>query len=149
MKKIFAMVALMLSTLVSAGEIPLKSFSQYELWGSPSVTPEFLVNEELGRAWVTIRVTMGYADGESSTEEHRVKVAGMSFDKSTGAILLDHEGKLSECAFQKTVGRSIFRHKEIKTTPACKFGSRWRDVSYDDGFEIKKTKRYDVFLIVE
>jgi len=34
-------------------------------------------------------------------------------------------------------------------TPACKFEGRWRTVTYDDGFEMKKTTKYEVFLIVE
>jgi hypothetical protein len=149
MKKLVVMLSLAIATAVNAGEIKLKEFSQFELWGNPSVGQEFQINEELGRAWVSIKVTISDPDGGGSTDEYRVKVPGLSYDKATSSINIDFEGKITECAVQKTLGRSIFRRKEIVMTSSCKLEGRWRAVTYDDGFEIKKTSKYEVFLIVE
>ena len=139
----------MIATAANAGEIKLKEFSQYELWGNASVSQEFTINEELERAWVTIKVTASDADGGGASDEYRVKIPGLTYNKMTGMISLDFEGKITDCAQMKTLGRSIFRRKEIKMTSACKLEGRWRTVMYDDGFEIKKKSKYEIFLVVE
>jgi hypothetical protein len=142
-------IALMITSLVHAGEIRIASISQYQLWGSASVSQKFEINPDLGRAWVLVSITANDPDGVGASDEARVKIEGMSFDKSTNSVVIDHEGKLTTCAEYKTVGRSIFRRTELVMTSSCKFEGRWRNVTYDDGFEIKKTKVYDVVLIVE
>lgn len=148
MKNLMIALSLLFVATVQAGEIKIVSISQYELWGSAYVTQEFAVNPELGRAWVEVSVSSNDPEGGlGSTEKY--KVAGLSFDDQTKSVMLDFEGKLTTCAVLKTTGRGIFRQTVIKQTPACKFVGRWRDISYDDGFEIKKTSRYEVFLIVE
>lgn len=148
MKKLMIALIMLATTVVHAGEIKIKSISGYELWGSASVSQAFAVNPELGRAWVEVTVTANDPDGGSSDIE-RIKVDGLTFDNQTQTINIDFEGKITTCAEIKTVGRSIFRSKIIKMTPACKFEGRWRTVTYDDGFEMKKTTKYEVFLIVE
>ncbi len=149
MKKLILSLCLMTASLVQAGEIKLHSFSQYDLWGNPSVSQEFTINEELERAWVTIKVSSSDVDVGGASDEIRVKVPGLTYNKSTGIIAIDFEGKITECAALKTVGRSIFRRKEIVMTSSCKLQGRWRNVTYDDGFEIKKTSKYEIFLVVE
>ncbi len=149
MKKLLAILTLMITTAANAGEIKLKEFSQYDLWGNPSVSQEFTINEELERAWVTIKVSSNDPEGAVAADEYRVKIPSLTYNKINGMISLDFEGKISECAQMKTLGRSIFRRKEIKMTSACKFEGRWSTVIYDDGFEIKKTSKYEIFLVVE
>jgi hypothetical protein len=149
MKKLIFGLCLMTASLAQAGEIKLHSFSQYDLWGSASVSQQFTINEELERAWVTITVTANDPDGVGASDEVRVKIPGLTYNKATGIISIDFEGKVTDCAAMKTVGRSIFRRKELKMNPACKFEGRWRKISYDDGFEIKKTSKYEIFLVVE
>ncbi len=148
MKKLMIAVIMLATAVVHAGEIKIKSISGYELWGSASVSQAFAVNPGLGRAWVEVTVTANDPDGGSSDVE-RIKVEGLTFDNQTQTINIDFEGKITTCAEIKMVGRSIFRSKIIKMTPACKFEGRWRTVTYDDGFEMKKTTKYEVFLIVE
>ena len=148
MKKLMIALIMLATAVVHAGEIKIKSISGYELWGSASVSQAFAVNPELGRAWVEVTVSANDPDGGSSDVE-RIKVEGLTFDNQNQTINIDFEGKITTCAEIKTVGRSIFRSKIIKMTPACKFEGRWRTVTYDDGFEMKKTTKYEVFLIVE
>ncbi|MBA2403572.1 MAG: hypothetical protein H0V66_02275 [Bdellovibrionales bacterium] len=149
MKKLITLLTLLSLTAVQAGEIKLKSISQYELWGSASASAAFAINPEMGRAWVEITTTSNDPEGGGPSDVQRIKLNGLSFDQITGAIQLDFEGKITTCAEQKVVGRSIFRQKLIKMTSNCQFEGRWRNVSYDDGFEMRKTKVYEIFLIVE
>jgi hypothetical protein len=144
MKVLFLILTLSLSLPAMADKILVKSFSQYELWGRGSASPAFQVNPELGRAWVEITVYKG-----EDSDEMRIKMDGLSYDHLTETINLDYQGKITTCAVNKLVGRSIFRQRIIKMTPACEFQGKWRDVTYDDGFEIKKTRRYDIFLVVK
>jgi hypothetical protein len=148
MRTLLIAICILMSALAQAGEIRVASISQYELWGSASVSQKFEFNPELGRAWVLITLSSNDPDGGVS-DDQRVKIPGLSFDTTTNSIMLDFEGKLTKCAEYKTVGRSIFRRKELVMSPECKFEGRWRNITYDDGFEMKKTKRYEVFLIVE
>jgi hypothetical protein len=148
MKKLMIALIMLATAVVHAGEIKIKSISGYELWGSASVSQAFAVNPELGRAWVEVTVTANDPDGGSSDVE-RIKVEGLTFDNQTQTINIDFEGKITTCAEIKMVGRSIFRSKMIKMAANCKFEGRWRTVTYDDGFEMKKTTKYEVFLIVE
>lgn len=146
MKKLFVSLALLVSFIANAHEIKIADFSQYQLWGTAAVSPEFAVNPELGRAWVELKISANDPDG-GLDEVQRVKVAGLSFDQTSGSINLDSEGRITTCALITTRGRSIFRHQVIKHTN-CKFEGRWRKVSYDDGYEIKHTQKYGIFLVV-
>lgn len=132
---------------VNAGEIKIKSISQYELWGSASASAAFEINKDLGRAWIEVTTTANDPDHMSDVE--RIKIEGLSYDQQSGAINIDFEGKITTCAEYKTVGRSIFRQKLIKMTENCNLEGRWRNFTYDNGFEIVKTSKYEIFLIVK
>ena len=148
MKNLIMTLTLMITAVANAGEIKLKSISQQELWGSASASTAFGINPEMGRAWVAVTVSSNDPEGGESAVE-RINLKGLNYDQETGAINLDSEGKITICAEYKTVGRSIFRQKIIEMTNNCKFEGRWRTFSYDNGFEIKKIAKYEIFLIVE
>ena len=148
MRTFLIAICLLMSALVQAGEIRVASISQYRLWGSASVSQKFEFNPEMARAWVLVSISSSDPEGGASDDE-RIKISGLTFDAATNSVMLDFEGKLTKCAEFKTVGRSIFRRKELVMSSECKFEGRWRDVDYDDGFEMKKTKVYDVVLVVE
>jgi hypothetical protein len=144
MKLSLLLILTSLSSHVFADKLLLKSYSQYEMWGSNSVSAEFKINAELGRAWVELT---SYQGDESKTV--RLKMTGLSYDQLTETISIDHMGKLTTCAELKVKGRFIFKQKLLKMTSACEFQQKWREVSYDDGFEIKKTRRLDIYLVVK
>lgn len=148
MKKLMIALCILGTTAIQAGEIKIKSISQYELWGSATASSAFGINPDMGRAWVEVTTTSNDPEGGSSDVE-RIKIEGLTFDTQTNAITIDHEGKITTCAELKVVGRSIFRHKVIKMTSDCKFEGRWVKVSYDNGFEIKQTSVYKLVLIVK
>jgi hypothetical protein len=144
MKFLVLLLLTSLSFPAFADKLLLKSYGQYEMWGSSSATVEFKVNPELGRAWVELTTYQG-----EESNNLRVKVSGLTYEQLTETISIDHLGKITVCAEFKVVGRFIFKHKLLKLTSACEFQQRWREVSYDDGFEIKKTRRLDIFLVVK
>lgn len=148
MKKLIIALCILATTSAQAGEIKVKAISQYILYGSASASQEFGYNPDLGRAWVEVSISSN--DPDSGIDDlERIKIEGLKFDTQTNTITIDHEGKITTCAEFKLVGRSIFRHKELKMTKDCKFEGRWRKFSYDNGFEIKQTAAYEMFLIVE
>lgn len=149
MKKLIIALSILAVTAVHAGEIKIKSISQYELWGSASASAAFAINKEMGRAWIEVTTTPNDPDDGGLSDVEWIKIEGLVFDQQTGALNIDFEGKITTCAEYKTVGRSIFRQKLIKMTENCKFEGRWRTFTYDNGFEMKKTSKYEIFLIVE
>lgn len=148
MKKLMIALCVLGTSALQAGEIKIKSISQYEMWGSATATSTFGINPELGRAWVEVTTTSNDPDGGTSDVE-RIKLEGLKFDTQTNTVVIDHEGKITTCAELKVVGRSIFRHKVLKMTEDCEFEGRWVKVSYDDGFEIKQTQVYKIVLNVK
>lgn len=148
MKKLMIALCILGTTAIQAGEINIKSISQYVLWGSATASSAFGINPDMGRAWVEVTTTPNDTDGGVSDVE-RIKIEGLKFDTQTNSITIDHEGKITTCAELKVVGRSIFRHKVIKMTSDCKFEGRWVKVSYDNGFEMKQTSVYKLVLIVK
>ena len=149
MKSLILVISLLFVSNIFAGEILVKSLSQYELWGSRSATQQFAINPDLGRAWVEVSISSNDPDGAGNDDLERIKIEGLTYDAQTGEINLDHEGKITTCAEFKVVGRSIFRTKMIRMSSNCKFQGRWRKLTYDNGFEIKQTEKYEIFLIVE
>lgn len=148
MKNVMIALSMILAAAANASEIKIAQYSQYELWGNPYVTQAFAYNSDMGRAWVEVKITSNDPDGGVGSTD-RVKVEGLSYNPESREIVIDHEGKLTTCATVKTTGRGIFKQTHIKESKACKFVGRWKEITYDDGFEIKKTSRYELFLNVE
>lgn len=141
-----AVSALMLSTAF-AGEVKIFNKSIYEIGYSRSITPSFVINEELGRAWVEVDVAD--QDPESMGSTYRVKVEGLSYDKNSSSVVIEHEGEVVTCAEMKSRGRSVFRTTYLKMSERCSFKGEWKTITYDDGFEIKKTQKYNIVLIIK
>jgi hypothetical protein len=146
-KKTILLFGLLAMSLAQAEEIKVMELSHYEISGG-YVRPQFAINEELGRAWVEVTVSQLHPDGDGEVGMYRTQVPGLSYDKVNETINLEIEGRLVECATLKESGRFVFRSKVLKET-SCKLDTRWKKVSYDDGFEIKTTKKLEIFLTVE
>lgn len=147
MKNLLLSISILMMGTAFAGEITVFDKSWYEIGYNVSVSQEFVVNEEMGRAWIEISVSD--TDPESSSTEFRTKVDGLSFDTETSSIVLDHEGQIVTCANVITKGRSVFRTRVVRPTGRCSFKGAWRKITYDDGFEMKDTYRYSIKMIVE
>lgn len=147
MKTLLVAISMLVIGSVHAGEVKIFDKSIYEIGYAPSITPNFVLNEELGRAWV--EVTVSNSDPEAESDVYRVKVPELSFDKTDSAVVIQHEGQLVTCANIVTTGRSIFRQRVIKMSDRCKFKGQWRKITYDDGFEIKQTEKYSIVLVIE
>lgn len=132
-------IALLTSTLF-ATEVHLKSFRhQYDF----SYDPEFMINKDLGRAWVNV-LEIDDSDNEDTWEnDHFVKVEGLKLE---GSNIVYND---TVCATVTTRGWRIFRHDVIRLTNKCYFETRKEVVSYDDGFYVRKKTMVRVFLVVD
>lgn len=101
---------------------------------------EFAINSELGRAWVVVRGV--FSDPESSSDEYRIKIEGLSYNKETKQVVYTDGERTAVCANIKIT--RILKDQFVKQTEACKFEERTIKARVDDGFEIK-TKAYDIF----
>lgn len=146
MKNLLLVVSMFMMGSAFAGEITVFDKSSYEIGYNVTVSQEFVVNEEMGRAWIEFSVSD--SDPDSTSDEYRTKLDGLSFDTNTSSIVLEHEGQLVTCANVVTKGRSVFKTRVIKPTGNCAFKGEWRTIVYDDGYEMKKTHRYSVKMIV-
>jgi len=73
MKKLIIALSMLVMSAAQAGEIKIKSISQYELWGSANASAAFGINPEMSRAWLEITVTANDPDGGASDVE-RIKM---------------------------------------------------------------------------
>lgn len=146
MKNLIIAISLVFVATAQAGEIKVFDKSVYELGYSANVSQKFVVNEEMGRAWIEVTSSN---DPEATPDEYRIKVEGLSYDKTTQSVMLEHEGQLVTCATFKVRGRSIFRQRNLELSERCAFRGVWKEITYDDGFEMKKTSKYQIFLVVE
>ena len=137
---------LLLSTFAAGGEIQIMKISQYQMRNNAYVTKQFMANPELGRAWIEVSVTN---DPDSSSDDTRIKLDGLSFDQQSNEVVLLHEGRLVVCATFAESGRWIFRQRVMKETGKCQFKGVWKKITYDNGFEIKTTRNYIISLVVE
>ena len=147
MKMILVAITTFMLGTAFAGEVKIFDKSIYEIGYSLSINPSFVINEELGRAWVEVDVAD--QDPESLGSTYRVKIEGLSYDKATSSVLVEHEGEVVTCAVKRTYGRSVFKTERINMTNRCSFQGAWRKITYDDGFEIKQTEKYKIVLVIK
>lgn len=106
-------------------------------------------NEKLERVWVEITVSDAYSTSDyDSSEFHRTKVEGLTFDAQTQTANLDIDGQLVECAAVRQRGVLVFRHNYLKATN-CTFKSKVVTVLHDNGYEVEKHTRLQVFLVTK
>ena len=144
MKLLFIVLSLLSTAFAS--EIQVLDMNERDL---RNVSTTFEVNRDLGRAWVTVKITEPRRrDEPRRMETHRTLVHGLTFNADRGVITLDHEGQLIDCATATERGRFIFRHTRINNTN-CSFRTQIVTKEYDTGFEIIRKKRLQVFLVIK
>ncbi len=142
MKKLVLALCLVVSGFASAAEV--KVF-EMDVWDNKVVAGEFGWNEELNRVWAEIEVADTFSGEGYTPDYYRTKVEGLEFDVTSKAAVLTVDGQAFECAKVKRTGIWVFRGNILKKT-GCDFVSRYTTVLIDDGFEIKKQKKLQVFL---
>ena len=145
MKKLVLALCLVVSGFASAASV--KVF-EMDVWDTKAVAGEFGWNEELNRVWVEIEVADTFSGEGYSPDFYRTKVEGLEFDATSKTAVLTVDGQAFECAKVKRTGVSVFRSNILKAT-GCKFESKYITVLVDDGFEIKKQKKLQVFLVTK
>lgn len=142
MKLIALLFALTLTSVAHA-----ESFDIFEAQyngRTPTVTTQFAVNKQLGRAWVEINVDNSDADSSLGNDDYRTKVEGLRLDVASNTIVLERDGQLIECAKWKRGG--FFGISEYKPT-GCKFSHRLIKKTVDDGFETYTVRAVVVTLM--
>lgn len=146
MKTLFVALCLVASTVASAASVKVLDIPT---WGSKQVTGEFGFNEQLGRVWVEVEVADWNAGGDGPMPDYyRTKVEGLEYDSTSKTAILTVDGQAFECAALRQRGILVFRHNYLKQT-GCKFTSKVVTELEDDGFEIKKVQKLQVFLVTK
>ena len=138
MKSIIALTLLLTFNAFSA-EIFLKSF-RYDM--DMDYDPAFMVNKELGRAWVNVEQIDDSDSEDTWYNDHFVKVEELSLVGS------DIVYKDTTCASIYTRGWGIFRREVISMTSDCRFEERTVVESVDDGYYVRRVKKVKVYLVV-
>lgn len=147
MKKLFAILALSLSTFAAADSVMIfQTNDNYTLLSN--VTNTFQINPDLGRAWVNVSIATNEGDS-TFYDDTRVKVEGLSMNAEKTAVVYAKDGKVTECA-TVTKKRGIFgTNLIIRPTGACKLVSKEAKITVDNGFEVYQQAVIQVYLIVE
>lgn len=104
----------------------------------------FVINPDLGRAWVEIDI---YQDLFETQETHRVAVPGLTYNPQTAQVLYEVGGQQVVCATVEKGGAWIFTHDRIEPTGNCEFRRHYATVQVDDGFSVQTQQRMEVRLI--
>jgi hypothetical protein len=145
MKKLMVLIFLISTMNAFAGEIKVAHLGSYQMWGTHSVTPQFAINKDLARAWVEFYIN----NNEEAASVTKVKVPGLTYDPHSKAIVIEHQGQLVECALLVIKGKGVFMREVLELTGRCEFITKWKTYSYDDGFEIKVMKIYQISLLID
>lgn len=136
MTKFLMVILLTISSLQAiATEINLHTTNAYDYDYYSFSSGEYDINKDLGRAWVVLKYSG--SDPEAMGQEVRVKIPGMSFDKTTKEVIIETEQGRIVCAVEK----KFLRMKSLRATKECSFKEKIFTVNYDDGFEIKKIQK--------
>ena len=108
---------------------------------APSKSKNFVINPELGRAWV--EVDFYYSLSESS-DHYRIAVPGLSYDKASNQVVFQEGDKRVVCANVTRKGWGIFKHDRVEPTGACELSHRYVKIPVDNGFTIEHVEQFEV-----
>lgn len=108
---------------------------------APSKSKSFVINPELGRAWV--EVDFYYPHSESS-DHYRIAVPGLSYDTAKAEVIFQEDGRRVVCATVAEKGWWIFKHDQVKATGACELSHRYVKIPVDNGFTIEHVEQFEV-----
>lgn len=147
MKHLLFTLALTFSAAAIADSTKIFELTNYR-YSQKDVKPSFRVNESLGRAWVNVQLEDRKFD-DVSYDDHRVKVEGLSMNADKTAIVFEKDGALIDCA-SVSPKRGLFgRVLIIHPTGNCTFTWKTVKVDVDNGFEIRRVPKLQVFLNVQ
>lgn len=147
MKNFIFSLALTFSSIAAADSVKIFEIRNH---GVPThdVSANFEVNEELGRAWVNVTLADQRFD-DTSYDNYRVKVAGLSMNFEKTAIVLEQDGALIDCATVTPKSGVFGRKLIIRPTGLCTFEKKIAHEAVDNGFEIRKFRTIQVYLNVQ
>jgi hypothetical protein len=95
MKNLILSLGLTFSSIAAADSVKIFEVANN---GVPKhdVSTSFEINEELGRAWVSVSLSESWGD-DTTYNDTRVKVEGLSYDAETKSIVLNRHGETIVC----------------------------------------------------
>ena len=84
------------------------------------IEAKFMVNADLGRAWVNVIIGQDWGDEYDETDNF-IKIEGLSYDQETKEVVYTDGTTEVVCAAFSSRGRGIFRSTRIRNTNACSF----------------------------
>lgn len=135
------LITLLTLTSLTASAKTVRLFSIWDGFAD-DIQPEFMVNADLGRAWVNV-VTVHEWDEEDDYNDNFIKVEGLSYNPNTKEVIYTEGNQEVVCAAYSARGRGIFRRTSLRNTNDCKFVVTKETRSVDDGFYVR-TKKYEV-----
>lgn len=131
MKTIIASVLMLASVSAMSASIKLHETTNFS---GGNVFGEYGINEEMGRAWVELSIVTSYSGDETSYDEVRMKVPGLSIVNDSVVLIVD--GTETECAKIKTT--RLFKNRVAKATGNCVFKTKVEKRVHDNGYETYK-----------
>jgi hypothetical protein len=146
MKKISLLTLLVLLSFNSFSAEILISSIKSDADSTDYERARFVVNPQLGRAWVEADFVIDdWHEEELEYEDVRQRVKGLSFDKTSGDIVFTENGVTTVCAtsYLRTRIRTV---RIINRTGNCTFSERIEYITVDDGYYTKKVKMHSLYL---
>jgi hypothetical protein len=149
MKTTALILASLLAYAANAAEVKVLSV-QNDVYSLNSVSSEFQINKDMGRAWVETTIdTRSSADDSIGLDTYRGKADALTFDMNSSEIVLDVEGARVVCATVRSVGRGPFRHDKISMTGNCNFKAAKSVVVEDNGYETYRRQVVNVSIVTK
>jgi hypothetical protein len=145
LKRLIAVFALALSTVAAAEPTLIFETKNHSDYG---VETTFEVNKELGRAWVNVSLSESWGD-DTTYDDTRVKVEGLSYDAETKSIVLNRNGETIVCGVIYNRRWVIDIGGSVRQTKRCTFTVKKFNVTEDDGFETYKVPMLQIFMNVQ
>jgi hypothetical protein len=149
MKKLLLVLSVMTLSL-SAMATEIKVASETLGWNEELVDAKLVINADMGRAWVEYDIVEDDGEDDWYTEK-RAKIDGLSFDATTGSIVLLNGATEVVCTTSFVRPRRVTGTltRFTTNTGACSFKVRKETIVLDNGYEIVKRKVDSLYLVIK
>lgn len=116
-----------------------------------SVNAKFVVNDELGRAWVEVEIDGGYVDADLHREEVflKRKLPGLSYEASSNRVLYRPPGAKAAIVCGAFSPGNLFKSAVVHPTGHCPLMTKVEKRPYDDGYHVQQKAFVIVSMTIE
>lgn len=144
------MLITILATIISSAAFAESTmiFEETASRGQEIYRLDFDVNKKLNRAWVDITVAESFGD-DTHYSDSSVLVKGLSYDPEQNGVVYDLNGEKVLCGTFYNAPWVIDYGMSFRSTGRCTLTKKKVTVEVDNGFEIYKVKKLQVFFNVQ